>query len=135
MRQHVSDALDRLATAHLDDALAHYDPWSFEAGEVPRVLAEATHSILLLCQPDAQAPEFVHHPGLDRLAGFLAHFEAMDPTPDLALLRAAGMLHVFHPRFQNGPQAALLLGRYLASGATGHEAEEARIVLSKLPRR
>jgi Protein of unknown function (DUF2723) len=134
MRQHVSDALDRLATAHFDDALAHYDPSSFEAGEVRRVLGEATHSTLLLCQPEAQAPEFAHHPGLDRLAVFLTHFEAMDPTPDMALLRAAGLLHVFHPRFQNGAQAALLLGRYLASGATGTEAEQARVLLAGLPR-
>jgi hypothetical protein len=91
-------------------------------------------AIVLLCQPDARG-ELERHPGVNRLASFLARFEPIDPTPDPALLRAAGLLHAFHPRFLDKARAAALLERYLATGARGAEADEARSVLAGLAAR
>lgn len=116
----------------LDSARRVYEPWSFEADARGLVTAALTRACLLLCQPGAYELTPAAYPGLARLGQFLARYGRDEPHPDPALLRAAGLLALYHPTFRNPAQARADLSRYLATGATGPEAEEARAALVAL---
>lgn len=116
----------------LDSTRRAYDPWSSEADSRGLVTAALTRACLLLCQPGAYALTPAAYPGLARLGQFLARYGRDEAHPDPALLRAAGLLALYHPTFRNPAQARADLGRYLATGPTGPEADEARAALAAL---
>jgi transmembrane protein TMEM260 (protein O-mannosyltransferase) len=134
MPERIERTLAVLSEAELDDYFHRYDPWSFEATE-RQFLAELVRaSALLLCQP--QAAEAARgaraQAGRDRLLAFARRFEALDPTPDPACLRAIGFLRMFDPGFRDPQQARRDLERYLATAPPGPEADEARGALRQI---
>lgn len=125
--------LAALEEAPLDPWFRAYDPASFEAAERWRFAAVAARAALLCCRPEAAAAVREHARGHARLLEFALRFEALEPTPDLACLRAVGFLRVFDAGFRDLALARRDLERYRASGPQAALDAEAGALLARLP--
>ena len=119
-----AQALVQLATFQLDDLFGRYDPWSFEAAERARVADFVARAAALLAQQSRMGP-IPEHPGMERLKAIVLRAER-EPTPEPALLKAAAMVRMFDPGLRDDAMARADLRRWLESGASGPEADEAR---------
>jgi len=124
--------LAALEAAPLDPYFRAYDPCSFEVAERWRFAAVAARAALLCCRPEAADAIREHPRGHERLLEFARRFEALEPTPDPACLRAVAFLRVFDAEFRDLALARRGLERYLASGARAANDTEARELLARL---
>jgi hypothetical protein len=131
VRQRAAQALHLLSAFHLDDVFSIHDAWSFEAIERARIAGFVEQAAVLLTQRET-ATMGADHPGLARLRALVERVEA-EPAPEPALLRAASVLRLFHPSLHDRAKARSNLMRWLASGASGPLADEARRWLEKQP--
>lgn len=119
--------------ATMDAYFRAYDPASFEAAECARFAAVANRAALVWSQPQAAAAIAANPAGWSRAKSWAKRFEALEPSPDPACLRAIGFLRVFGGDFANPALAARDLERWLASGAEGAATDaEARGMLARL---
>ncbi|HKQ57127.1 MAG TPA: hypothetical protein VJY35_04600, partial [Candidatus Eisenbacteria bacterium] len=125
-------AVRLLETLALDSFFRRQDPLGPEAESRWRTTQFVASVCFLLCETDGQTITSAEFPGLRVLAGFLDRYESWTPSPDAELLRAAGFLHVYHPEFRSPARAARALEGYLASGATGAEADGAARLLDAI---
>ncbi|MBK7368158.1 MAG: DUF2723 domain-containing protein [Candidatus Eisenbacteria bacterium] len=110
-----------------------YDETSFESAECARFASVVNRAALVLSQPQAAAAIAANPAGWGRMKSWAARFEALEPSPDPACLRAIGFLRVFGGDFADRTVAARDLERWLASGAEGAAADgEARAMLARL---
>lgn len=126
-------ALAVLERVPLDPYFAAYDPTSFEAAERWRFAAFAARAALLCCRPEAAAAIREHPGGHERLLAFAARFEALEPTPDPAMLRATGFLRVFGGPFRDLAAARRDFERYVATGGPAANDAEVAAMLARLP--
>ena len=128
------DAAGLLEAFRLDSFFRRQDPWSVEAESRPRISRFVTGACLLLAEPEARTLTRAEYPGLAKLALFLDRYDREEPAPDPELLRAAALLHAFHPEFRDVARARDELHRYLATGPVGPQADGARRLLGRIER-
>ncbi|MFN8586882.1 MAG: DUF2723 domain-containing protein [Candidatus Eisenbacteria bacterium] len=117
----------------MDAYFARQAATSFERVEQPRFAAVANRAALVLSQPQAAAAIAADPHGWQALKRWAARFEALEPSPDPACLRAIGFLRVFGRDFADHAAATRDLERWLASGAEGAAADaESRDMLARL---
>lgn len=121
------------AQTPMDAYFRAYDPTSFEYAERARFAAVVNRAALVLSQPQAAAAISGNPEGWKRVKSWAERFEALEPSPDPACLRAIGFLRVFGGDFADRAIAARDLQRWLDSGAEGAAADaEARDMLARL---
>jgi hypothetical protein len=129
--------LDLLPLLSLADYFRRYDPTAFEATERTRLSAVAARAALLLCQPGTErlgspGDTSIRIAGRAALRAFADRFETLNPTPDAECLRALGFYRAFAADARDPARARTDLERYLATGASGADADEARSLLAQL---
>ncbi len=133
IRAMADTALVLLPRMELDVAFRDYDPWSFEAESRWRFPEFAARTALLLCDPTTNDFTPATRPGMNRLMEFIDRNRA-EPSPDMDLLRAGGLLRAVQPAVVDHARARDDLVRYLAPNPQGPQADEARRVLEYLDR-
>lgn len=126
-------ALAMLEQVDLDGYFRSFDPTSFERAERWRVTAAVARTAIVVCRPEAAAAVRAHPEGMRRLRDFASAFEALEPSPAPACLRALAFLHLFDDSSRDLERARRDLERWLASEEPAARRDvEARATLAKL---
>jgi hypothetical protein len=132
--ERVRTSVALLDSLRLESFARGQDPAGPEAESRPRVSEFVAATCLQLCDPDGRALRLADHRGLASLAALLTRLEDEPALADPPLLRAMGLVRVFHPDFLDRARAARDLAAYLAAGPQGPEAADAARVLDQVRR-
>jgi hypothetical protein len=126
------EAIAQLATFHVDEALSRHDAWSFEAAERARGGLRGPRRGTRCPAVEGRERHDRAGPG-DTGVDHVAH--GADAGSRARPAEAAAIVRMFYPSLRDSAFAATDLRRWLDTGVTGPQAEQARAWLETRTRR